>query len=195
MNKNKQPSKVFDAQQNPKTEKHTSNQESSLKLALKASVARDQIPAEYRPKEGFRLTSLKPIAEKSPKDIRNDKAAILNNTHGIEIKLPIESNKIGGVSESKTSIKVGVEAKAVSEKSRGVFNTKGALDLKVLSDPKTRILDTRPSGPAEIEAIRLEWEKRLTPSPKNRTGRKSVSDSGRGFRLIIINFKQIKLRL
>jgi len=26
---------------------------------------------------------------------------------------------------------------------------------------KTRILDTRPSGPAEIEAIRLEWEQRL----------------------------------
>ena len=131
----KQPSKVFEAQQNPKTEKHTSNQESSLKLALKASVARDQIPAEYRPKEGFKLTSLKPIAEKSPKDIRNDKAGISNDTHSVETKLHIESNKIEGVSESKISIKMAIEAKAVSEKSRGVFNTKGALDPKVLSDP------------------------------------------------------------
>lgn len=131
----KQPSKVFEAQQNPKTDKHTSNQESSLKLALKASVAREQIPAEYRPKEGFKLTSLKPIAEKTPKDIRNDKAEILNNTHGIETKSPIESNKIVSVSESKILAKVGVEAKAVSEKSRGTFNTKSALDPKVLSDP------------------------------------------------------------
>lgn len=113
----------------------TTNQESSLNLALKASIARDQIPAEYRPKEGFRLTSLKPILPKSPKDIRNDKIIISNNTHSVETKNTIESNKISGVSESKTSIKAGVEAKAVSEKSRGVFNTRGALDPKVMSDP------------------------------------------------------------
>ena len=55
----KQPSKVFDAQQNQKIETHTTNQESILKLALKANIVREQIPRAYRPKEGFTLTDLR----------------------------------------------------------------------------------------------------------------------------------------
>ena len=180
----KQPSKVFDAQQNQKTEKHTTNQESILKLALKANIAREQIPDEYRPKAGFKLTNLKPVANKPLTDIRNDQSRTVNNTHSIETKTPIESNKIGGISESKTSIVIGAEAKVISEKSRMVFNTKAALDPKVLNDP----------NPPYRQAIRnfdpLKWQQE---KPENKSWLTRGSDKTKPM-TDMINSKMTEMR-
>ena len=115
--------------------KSITNEESSLKLALKANIAREQIPTEYKAKAGNNLTSLKVKSEKVQTKIRNEQSKTLNKTHSVETKTPIENNKLAVIPESKISFKVGVEAKAVSTKSRAVFNFNAEIDPKIQSDP------------------------------------------------------------
>lgn len=113
--------------------KSITNEESSLKLALKANIAREQIPEEYKAKD--KLTSLKVKSEKVQSNIRNEQSKTSNKTHSVETKTPIENNKLEAISEPKISIRVGAETKAVSTKARAVFNFNSELDPKIKNDP------------------------------------------------------------
>ena len=115
--------------------KFITNEESSLKLALKANIAREQIPEEYKAKAGDKLTSLKVKSEKAQTNIRNEQSKSVNKTYSIKTKTSIENNILAASLKSKTSIRVGAEAKAVSTKSRAEFNFNAELDLKIKNDP------------------------------------------------------------
>lgn len=115
--------------------KSISNEESSLKLALKANIAREQIPTEYKAKAGDKLTSLKVNPKETQPNIRNEQSKTKNNTKSIEIKPPIENNNLDRIPKLKLSIKDGSEAKAASTKARAVFNFNAELDPKIKNDP------------------------------------------------------------
>ncbi len=137
-----------------------------MKLALKATIARELIPLKYRAKVGDKLTSLKVKAHRVNTDIRNTQSKTLKDTHGSETKTPFENNNIQELNEGKSALKSGANAKASSQKSRGVFNFNAETNPKVKSDPnppyKQKIKNFDP-----IKTHQAQKENQATKPPKN----------------------------
>lgn len=167
--------------------KSINNEESSLKLALKANIAREQIPTAYKAKAGDKLTRLKVKSEKAQINIRNEQSKTINKTHSIEIKTLIENNNLTAFSKLKTSVKVSAEAKTVSTKARAVFNFNAELDPKTKSDPnppykqkiknfdpiKTHVAKQEKSTPSQNKSERKNW--RIPASEKTKPMMESIN--------------------
>lgn len=127
-----QPNRAFEKVKGESKTKHISNEESSIKLALKAAVIRENLPIDSKQSREAAPQKLDNALNRKdePKPIKTP-----IETTNIETKISIENNKLKALSESKISIKIGAEAKAVSEKSRSVFNAKAQPDPKVKNDP------------------------------------------------------------
>ena len=162
----KQPSKVFEISKTRPVKKRITNQESSLRLALKANIAREQISIEYRVKAGDKLTSLEVKPNKAHTDIRNDQSKLIKDTHSIETKTSIENNKLQSFNKKNSIIKLGVSVKVDSEKLRAVFNVKAEFDPQIKNNPhpsyKQKIKNFDP-----IKTHQVQKETQSTSPTKN----------------------------
>jgi hypothetical protein len=113
-----------------------SNEESSLKLALKANMARENVPNEYRAQAENKLGALKVKSEKVRLNTLNEQEGFKKDTPNIETKKSIENNNLYASSNINSPLLVGAGVKAESERARTAFNMRAALNPNIRPDPQ-----------------------------------------------------------